>query len=124
MTEVDVFRGQVVLFCDLLPDARSVVRAHKRDGIFIAWGPEIRQNQSLGRTHIVDIAPTTSYSIGIPLTPEMDGRVLDIFERGLDPLRMSERQGTSMVSQERDMTYTPEQESEIKDKLKSLGYLD
>lgn len=109
---------------EVFRDSLVTTGAHKRDGIFIAWGPEIRQNQSLGRTHIVDIAPTTSYSIGIPLTPEMDGRVLDIFEQGLDPLRMSERQGTSMVSQERDMTYTPEQESEIKDKLKSLGYLD
>jgi hypothetical protein len=54
----------------------------------------------------------------------MDGKVLDIFEQGLDLLRISERQGTSMLSQEKDMTYTPEQESEIKDKLKSLGYLD
>jgi len=109
---------------EVFRDSLVTTGAHTRDGIFIAWGPGIRQNESLGRANIVDIAPTASYSIGIPLTPEMDGRVLDIFERGLDPLRMSERQGTSMISQEGDMTYTPEQESEIKDKLKSLGYLD
>jgi hypothetical protein len=54
----------------------------------------------------------------------MDGRVLDIFDQGLDPLRLSDRRGTSMLSQEGEMTYTSEQESEIKDKLKSLGYLD
>jgi hypothetical protein len=29
-----------------------------------------------------------------------------------------------MLSQEGEMAYTPEQESEIKGKLKSLGYLD
>ena len=109
---------------EVFRDSLVTTGAHKRDGIFIAWGPGIRQNHSLGRAHIVDVAPTATYTVGIPLTPEMDGRVLDIFDQGLDPLRLSDRRGTSMLSQEGEMTYTPEQESEIKDKLKSLGYLD
>jgi predicted AlkP superfamily phosphohydrolase/phosphomutase len=139
----DVYRGpfahrapDVITFMDVgnphpSYSAREVFRdslvttgAHKRDGIFIAWGPGIRRNHSLGRAHIVDVAPTSSYSIGIPLTPEMDGEVLDIFDQGLDLSKVSDRRGTSMLPHEKDVTYTPEQESEIKDKLKSLGYLD
>jgi len=109
---------------EVFRDSLVTTGAHKKDGIFIAWGPGIRQNKSLGRAHIVDVAPTASYSIGIPLTPEMDGGVLDIFEQRLDSLKISERRGTSMLSQERETPYTAEQESEIKDQLKSLGYLD
>jgi len=109
---------------EVFRDSLVTTGAHMRDGIFIAWGPGIRQNHSLGRVNIVDVAPTATYTLGIPLTPEMDGEVLDIFEQGLDLSRVSDRRGTSMVLQERDMTYTPEQESEIKDQLKSLGYLD
>jgi predicted AlkP superfamily phosphohydrolase/phosphomutase len=108
----------------LFRDSLVTTGGHQKDGIFVAWGPGICQNHSLGRANIVDVAPTATYTVGIPLTPEMDGRVLDIFDQGLDPLRLSDRRGTSMLSQEREMTYTSEQELEIKDKLKSLGYLD
>jgi hypothetical protein len=54
----------------------------------------------------------------------MDGVVLDIFEEGLDAVKLSARQGSSMIKEAGQTTYTSDQESEIKRRLKSLGYLD
>jgi predicted AlkP superfamily phosphohydrolase/phosphomutase len=108
----------------LFGDSRATTGAHRKDGIFIAWGPGIRENHPLGRANIVDIAPTACYTLEIPLTSEMDGVVLEIFKEGLDIHRLSRVRGTSMVKKGEQVTYTPDQESEIKRQLKGLGYLD
>jgi hypothetical protein len=71
----------------------------------------------------MDIAPTVLYALGIPLTPEFDGAVLDLYEEGLDGEKLSQRQGSSMVKDDSQTEYTPEQEEEIKNRLKGLGYL-
>jgi predicted AlkP superfamily phosphohydrolase/phosphomutase len=96
---------------------------HKKEGIFIGWGLGIKRGCRLKEASIMDIAPTVLYTMGMPLTPEMDGVVLDLFEEGLDEEKLSQRQGSSMVEEERKTEYTPEQEAEIENRLKGLGYL-
>jgi len=72
----------------------------------------------------MDITPTICYSLGVPRTLEMDGSVLDIFEAGLDPKRLSERGGTSIREKGDVIPFTSEETSEIEAKLRGLGYLD
>jgi len=50
--------------------------------------------------------------------------VLDIFEAGLDPKRLSERGGTSIREKGDVIPFTSEETSEIEAKLRGLGYLD
>jgi predicted AlkP superfamily phosphohydrolase/phosphomutase len=107
----------------LFGESRITTGSHRKDGIFIGWGQGIKQGQRLQKAKIVDITPTVLYCLGIPLTPEMDGRVLDLFEKGLDLSRVSDRRGTSFLKGEERPAYTPEQEGEIENRLKGLGYL-
>jgi hypothetical protein len=62
--------------------------------------------------------------LGIPLTPEMDGDVLDIFDEELNQARISERRGTSGRHGIETAPFTSEETSEIEAKLRGLGYLE
>lgn len=108
----------------LFGDSFSTTGAHKKEGIFIAWGKGIKNGECLESANIADITPTICYTLGIPLTPEMDGKVLDIFEGGLDSCKIDERGGTSMRKERAQEIYRVDQESEIKKRLKDLGYID
>jgi predicted AlkP superfamily phosphohydrolase/phosphomutase len=98
--------------------------SHKKEGIFFAWGEGISKGKCLQRASIMDITPTVCYSLGIPRTIEMDGAVLDIFDGGLDPERLSERSGTSVRQSGDASRFTSEETLEIEGKLRGLGYLD
>jgi predicted AlkP superfamily phosphohydrolase/phosphomutase len=103
---------------------QSNTGAHRKEGIFLAWGEGIRKGKRLERASIMDITPTVCYSLGIPRTIEMDGTVLDIFDGGLDPKRLSERSGTSVRESGDATRFTSEETLEIEAKLRGLGYLD
>ncbi len=61
---------------------------NKRDGILVAYGPDIRPGFDLGRVSILDIAPTILHLMDIPVPTDMDGRVLtEIFREGSAPAR-------------------------------------
>lgn len=55
-----------------------------RDGIFIAHGPDIKNNgEYMGEVQLYDIAPTILHMYGIPVPEDMDGKVLkEIFKEG------------------------------------------
>ena len=103
---------------------QNTTGAHRKEGIFLAWGEGIRKGKRLERASIMDITPTVCYSLGIPRTVEMDGVVLDIFEDGLDPKRLLERSGTSVREIGDVIPFTSEETSEIEAKLRGLGYLE
>ena len=55
---------------------------HDLQGVFMACGPDIRDdNSKLTNLKIYDITPTVLHMFGLPATTEMDGRVLtEIFK--------------------------------------------
>jgi len=54
--------------------------SHKRNGIFLAYGPGIKKGQRID-AKIYDVAPTVLHIFGLPVPKDMDGRVLmEIFE--------------------------------------------
>ncbi|MBN2570376.1 MAG: alkaline phosphatase family protein [Deltaproteobacteria bacterium] len=50
---------------------------HHKDGVFMAWGPDVRIGHTLSGAAIIDVAPTILYSFGLPVFKAMDGKVLD-----------------------------------------------
>lgn len=62
---------------------------HARHGIFMACGPDIKNNsEKLAHLKIYDITPTVLHMFGLPVPDDMDGRVLgEIFEANSDPAR-------------------------------------
>ena len=54
---------------------------HSPDGIFIAYGKDIRKGININNTKIIDLAPTILHLMKLPIQRDVDGRVLkEIFK--------------------------------------------
>ncbi|MBI5056301.1 MAG: alkaline phosphatase family protein [Nitrospirae bacterium] len=101
---------------------------HHQDGIFIAYDKEtIKKGLRIGNINITDVAPTILYLMGLPVPSNMDGKVIQsIFEDRFfesNPLVFSD--STSDETEEKEeKIYTAEDERQIMDELKGLGYID
>ncbi|MFL5626830.1 MAG: alkaline phosphatase family protein, partial [Ktedonobacteraceae bacterium] len=99
---------------------------HRMDGIILAQGPHIRRNARVEGAHIIDVAPTILYALGMPIPSDMDGKPLtDFFED------THTRQTAASYTDERNVEdvstdeygYSEEEEESVRLKLEALGYL-
>jgi predicted AlkP superfamily phosphohydrolase/phosphomutase len=122
--------GEVVVdFLGLETPRSTVIRGlegnergwHTREGVFMAWGRDIRRGYDTGSMNIQDVAPTILYLLGLPVAADMDGRVMsDIFER-----RLLVEKALYRVDDYAEISREPsdtDRES-LADKLRSLGYI-
>jgi predicted AlkP superfamily phosphohydrolase/phosphomutase len=109
---------------EIFSDSTLATGSHKKEGILIAWGEGIKKGYIKDRANIMDVTPTICYRLQVPLTPEMDGTVLNIFEEDVDNDYLLKRKGTSFRKRIKKEVYRVEQELEIKKRLKNLGYID
>jgi predicted AlkP superfamily phosphohydrolase/phosphomutase len=107
---------------DLVPVDTS---GHARNGVFLARGPSFRTG-TLEDAHITDIAPTVLHALGYDLPHAMTGDVLDVFAPDADAANRSpehyEFVGDDAVTEAG--VDGDEQEDEVKDRLRELGYLE
>jgi len=62
--------------------------SHRLNGIFLAYGPDIKKGCKIENAKIYDIAPTILHIFGLPIPNDMDGRVLmEIFEPDSEPAK-------------------------------------
>jgi len=65
----------------LVPSFPKKSGNHRRDGIVIMKGKNIKKDLIIENAEIIDIAPTILYLMGVPIPSDMDGKVLkDAFE--------------------------------------------
>lgn len=111
----------------VLDDLRALPRGfHHMDGIFGVSGPGL-QRASGGTASVYDIAPTALYLAGLDVPAGLDGNVL---AHAL-PEDMVARRPVRTIPMELPLAgagagaspYSPEEEAEIEDSLRSLGYL-
>lgn len=83
--------------------------AHRRDGILIAHGPDIKKGTKIQDASIYDIAPTILHMFGLPVPRDIDGRVLkEVFREDSEVAR-------------RPVNYREEDESErVRRRIKAL----
>ena len=110
----------------VLDDYRDLPRGfHHMDGIFGLAGPQIEPASGLTAS-LYDIAPTSLYLAGLKL-PEMDGRVLTEFL----PQALVEGRPVQIEAMDLPLAgegveaaaYSAEEEAQIEESLKNLGYL-
>lgn len=99
---------------------------HRDEGILIGLGRGIKVGKRLPHSRLMDMAPTVLYSLGIPIPADMDGKVLtEIFEENFIKdrpiLYTQEKEEISVKAAE---VFDTNEETEIKDRLKGLGYID
>ena len=97
---------------------------HTMDGIFIAAGPGVRPASGVNDATICDIAPTVLYATGHSVPEHMTGRVLEsIFSR--DYLVENPISQEAITLERKAVVGHGEQEEEdMLNKLRGLGYVD
>ncbi|MFQ6102733.1 MAG: alkaline phosphatase family protein [Candidatus Glassbacteria bacterium] len=98
---------------------------HRRKGIIILAGENIKRGVSLSGASIFDITPTILTLFGLPVALDMDGRPLtEVIEEGFlerHPVRYIDtyETGEKMIP----VAISSDADAEIKERLKALGYI-
>jgi predicted AlkP superfamily phosphohydrolase/phosphomutase len=103
----------------------AVHAGHDEVGIFYATGPDIRRGAAVEGARLVDVTPTLLYQAGLPLTDDMDGRVLE--EAFTDEFRAGRpigRSGTSVKTDESEDVFSEGEREELEGRLRDLGYIN
>lgn len=93
---------------------------HTMDGILAMRGPSIVRGQVLSDTSIIDVAPTILALLGLPIPEDMDGKVLQVFDRDLKLRYESDKHRRKLVEH---ASISTEDEKMVEERLKNLGYL-
>jgi predicted AlkP superfamily phosphohydrolase/phosphomutase len=103
-------------------DGRGVHRLH---GIFMIRGAGIKMGNSLKGIHIMDVAPTILYLLGLPVPTGFDGKVLtEVLLPALQeahPVRFEE---VSLDVESSRFEMAEDEIEEVKKKLMGLGYIE
>ncbi len=96
---------------------------HRMEGIFIMSGPAVTPGGlDLGPAQIIDLCPTLLHMIGIPTPVDMDGRILMECMRDRDrPVTYGEIENSHI---DNDSTLSVEDEENLLNRLRSLGYVE
>jgi predicted AlkP superfamily phosphohydrolase/phosphomutase len=100
--------------------------SHTDWGVLIAWGPGIAAGTPAPPAQLQDITPTALYALGVPIYDDMDGRPLtELFSDEFRSAReIRTRPNTSSEAGDRVDPYSADEEDEIYDRLKGLGYMN
>lgn len=105
---------------------RRLVRSgfHRPEGIFIMTGTGVQHAEGLAGLHLIDVAPTVLYCLGMPIPTAMDGRpLLEVFEPSVTAARQPVFVQTDEGEHPRDVVYSAEEAGAVEQRLRDLGYL-
>jgi predicted AlkP superfamily phosphohydrolase/phosphomutase len=106
----------------LTPQIRGDSGCHRLHGIFIAHGAAFVPGAGVSNPHITDLAPTILHLLNVPVPEDMDGRVLT--EALVPELRARSTQvGAAATTSTAPVDFTEEEQAEVEDRLRALGYL-
>jgi len=110
---------------NLLDPVYGTTGHHRSNGTFICYNPDlVPSGQKVEGSYIYDLAPTILHLMGNPVPQEMDGRVLqEIFNPQFQETPV-EYVKTADDQARKDPAYSEEQEGQLKDMLRSLGYVN
>jgi predicted AlkP superfamily phosphohydrolase/phosphomutase len=110
-------------------DYRIISGDHRLNGILFYVNPaKSSKGCHLENASLVDIAPTVLYALGLPVPDVMDGKVItSLFDEAYlhsHPINsiQSGFQAASRRPDEKD--YSEEDEEKVKERLRSLGYVE
>jgi predicted AlkP superfamily phosphohydrolase/phosphomutase len=105
-------------------DAFGISGCHRMHGVMIGNAAAVKPSARMATAHIYDVAPTLLYLMGEPVPEDMDGRVLtDIIDEDYllaNPIRYSQAARSAPPSA---MEYSDEENAEVIESLKNLGYI-
>ncbi|HXU40002.1 MAG TPA: alkaline phosphatase family protein [Blastocatellia bacterium] len=104
-------------------DAFGISGCHRMNGVMIANGDPIKRDSKI-EAQIYDIAPTLLYLLSQGVPEDMDGHVLSdaISEDFLNahPIRFT---SADESTESRELEFSPEENADVLERLKQLGYI-
>lgn len=99
---------------------------HREQGLLVAHGPGVERGQAFAGGGVVDLAPTLMHMLGRQLPGDLDGRVLEsLFTPdwlAANPPNLGG--GSSAQSPDGAKPFNEDEEEEIMDRLRDLGYMN
>jgi predicted AlkP superfamily phosphohydrolase/phosphomutase len=97
---------------------------HTMDGIVVLHGPGVKAGETI-RGDIIDVAPTVLYALGLPVPSIIDGKVL---QAGFTPEYLAAQPiisaaTTTSSTAEASKVYSEEDEEQVMERLRQLGYV-
>ncbi|MBA2565415.1 MAG: alkaline phosphatase family protein [Gemmatimonadetes bacterium] len=104
---------------------QNVSGSHRMEGILAVRGPQVARGRTVTGARLVDVAPTVLHLMGLPVPDDMDGRVLrELFAGAGDASRdVKFEAGRGAFAQEDGFELGAEEEEEVEERLRQLGYL-
>lgn len=99
---------------------------HRMQGVLLAKGPGIRKGKIINDARIIDLLPTVLHILGLPIPDDLDGRVLKhLYTNSFITSNREEFMNSKKeVFPENTSLYSEDEEKEVVERLKGLGYLD
>ena len=113
------------LFHEVRTETDFHLGQHHPDGIFLAAGADIASAGNL-QADIIDMMPTLGYYLGVSLPEGLDGQIIEsIFRSSFKSSNPPPAFAQISVArpQQKNNHLTPDEESQIRQKLRNLGYL-
>lgn len=103
------------------PTPKGWTGTHKMNGVFLAYGNNVKKSNKIDNAEIIDLTPTILNMFNIQIPDDLDGKVLsNVFQ---NPNKV-EKIASDKLSIERDYEgKTVENKKEVEKRLKSLGYM-
>lgn len=108
------------------PMARGISGTHRMNGIFLAYGRDIRPGVTVENAHLTDLAPTILHIMGEPVPGHMDGRILnEILPDGYRPVPHQATPWQQPDANDSDNSdgLTDEEKEILANRLRDLGYV-
>jgi predicted AlkP superfamily phosphohydrolase/phosphomutase len=106
----------------LTPQIRGDSGCHRLHGIFIGQGAAFEPGAIIDGARLIDLAPTILHLLNVPVPEDMDGRVLTE-ALSADLRGQSTQLGAASTATLTQVDFTPDEQAEVEERLRALGYL-
>jgi predicted AlkP superfamily phosphohydrolase/phosphomutase len=104
----------------------EIAGTHHPDGVFLAYGPGIKQNEVIDVCNITDVGATLLYSLGLDVPIDFDGKVPEaMFTQSYlsrNPVRINGSTLSNLI-QEDSESMDDEEKQKLMAQLQLLGYM-
>lgn len=105
-------------------DADWLSGDHRLEGIVVAAGPDVRAGELQETVRLIDLMPTAMAALGVPSSVVRDGQAVSSFVGTETKLEVRDDDDATSASGQADTGLTSDEEGEIEDHLRGLGYVE